>query len=49
MAARPVLDLRAADDGDLIAAYLDVFEHIWTDALPLELAWAWQLQVERGT
>ena len=32
----PVLYLRAADDGDLIATYLDAFERIWTGALPLE-------------
>jgi transcriptional regulator with XRE-family HTH domain len=32
----PLLYLRAADDGDLIATYFDVFGRIWTDALPLE-------------
>jgi transcriptional regulator with XRE-family HTH domain len=31
----PVLYLRSADDGDLVATYLDAFERIWTDALPL--------------
>jgi hypothetical protein len=32
----PVLYLRSADDGDLVATYLDAFERIWTDALPLK-------------
>ncbi len=32
----PLLHLRAADHSDLIATYLDVFERIWTDALPPE-------------
>ena len=32
----PVLYLRPVDDGDLTATYLDVFERIWTDALPPE-------------
>jgi transcriptional regulator with XRE-family HTH domain len=32
----PVLYLRSADDGDLVATYLDAFERIWTGALPLE-------------
>ena len=31
----PVLYLRSADDGDLVATYLDAFERIWTGALPL--------------
>ena len=31
----PVLYLRSADDGDLVATYRDVFERIWTGALPL--------------
>ena len=29
----PVLYLRSADDGDLVATYLDAFERIWTGAL----------------
>lgn len=32
----PVLCLRAADDGDLIATYLHVVERIWTDTPPLD-------------
>jgi transcriptional regulator with XRE-family HTH domain len=32
----PVLYLRSADDGDLVATYLDAFDRIWTSALPLE-------------
>ena len=32
----PVLYLRSADDGDLVATYLDAFDRIWTGALPLE-------------
>jgi transcriptional regulator with XRE-family HTH domain len=32
----PVLYLRTADDGDLVATYLDAFERIWTSALPPE-------------
>ena len=32
----PVLYLRSADDGDLLATYLDAFERIWTAALPLK-------------
>ena len=32
----PVLYLRPADDGDLVAMYLDAFERIWTGALPLK-------------
>ena len=32
----PVLYLRPADDGDLVATYLDAFERIWTGALPLQ-------------
>ncbi len=32
----PVLYLRSADDGDLVATYLDAFERIWTDALPMQ-------------
>jgi hypothetical protein len=31
----PVLYLRSADDGDLVATYLDAFERIWIAALPL--------------
>jgi hypothetical protein len=31
----PVLSLRWADDGDLVATYLDAFERIWAGALPL--------------
>jgi hypothetical protein len=31
----PVLYLRSADDGDLVATYRDVLERIWTGALPL--------------
>jgi transcriptional regulator with XRE-family HTH domain len=31
-----VLYLRSADDGDLVATYLDAFERIWTDALPMQ-------------
>ncbi len=31
----PVLHLRPVEDGDLIIAYLESFERIWTDALPL--------------
>jgi hypothetical protein len=31
-----VLHLRSAADSDLVATYLDAFERIWTDALPLE-------------
>ena len=32
----PVVYLLPADDGDLVATYLDAFEHIWTGALPLK-------------
>jgi transcriptional regulator with XRE-family HTH domain len=32
----PVLYLQSAVDGDLFATYLDVFDRIWTGALPLE-------------
>ena len=31
----PVLHLRPAEDSDLIIAYTESFERIWTDALPL--------------
>ena len=32
----PVLYLRSAVDGDLVATYLDAFDRIWTSAVPLE-------------
>jgi len=32
----PVLHLRPAVDGDLVATYLDAFDRTWTGALPLE-------------
>ncbi len=34
-ARAPVLHLRPVEDGDLIIAYFESFERIWTDALPL--------------
>jgi hypothetical protein len=30
----PVMHLRQLDSGDLFAAYLDVLEHVWSDAVP---------------
>ncbi len=35
-ARTPVLYLRSADDGDLVATYLEAFERIWTGAPQLE-------------
>jgi len=32
----PVLHLRHTEGGDLVAAYLDAFEHAWSDARPAE-------------
>jgi hypothetical protein len=32
----PVLYLQSADDGDLVATYVDTFERICAGALPLE-------------
>ena len=32
----PVLHLRRAEGGDMAVAYLDAFEHAWSDARPAQ-------------